>query len=102
MCGHFLKLLSIMCYEFENSSLPLNAYTFDPERFLANRIETTIYMAILHARQVASSVTAAKVAAFSMKTAAQRGGGAMRVNGTRLMDSIHTTCEFGKAHPYGK
>ncbi|EON98456.1 putative beta-alanine synthase protein [Phaeoacremonium minimum UCRPA7] len=26
---------------------------------------------------------------------------ALRVNGPRLMDSIHSTCEFGKAHPYG-
>ncbi|KAI9043947.1 uncharacterized protein KD926_002326 [Aspergillus affinis] len=24
-----------------------------------------------------------------------------RVNGTRLMNSIHDTCDFGKAHPYG-
>ena len=27
---------------------------------------------------------------------------ALRVNGPRLMDSIHSTCEFGKAHPYGE
>ncbi|SPN97348.1 related to N-carbamoyl-L-amino acid hydrolase [Cephalotrichum gorgonifer] len=26
---------------------------------------------------------------------------ALRVNGDRLMDSIHSTCEFGKAHAYG-
>lgn len=26
----------------------------------------------------------------------------LRVNGARLMDSIHTSCEFGKAHAYGE
>lgn len=27
---------------------------------------------------------------------------ALRVNGPRLIDSIHSTCEFGKAHAYGE
>lgn len=27
---------------------------------------------------------------------------ALRINGARLMESIHSTCEFGKAHPYGE
>lgn len=26
----------------------------------------------------------------------------LRVNGSRMMDSIHATCEFGKAHPWGE
>ncbi|KAJ5586926.1 uncharacterized protein N7459_002691 [Penicillium hispanicum] len=25
----------------------------------------------------------------------------MRINGSRLLESIHATCEYGKAHPYG-
>ncbi|CAG9978670.1 unnamed protein product [Clonostachys byssicola] len=25
----------------------------------------------------------------------------LRVNGTRLMETLHSTCEFGKAHPWG-
>lgn len=27
---------------------------------------------------------------------------ALRVNGSRLMESIHATCEYGKAHAYGE
>lgn len=26
----------------------------------------------------------------------------LRVNGSRMMDSIHATCEWGKAHPWGE
>lgn len=26
----------------------------------------------------------------------------LRVNGTRMMNSIHATCEWGKAHPWGE
>ncbi|KEY71703.1 hypothetical protein S7711_02932 [Stachybotrys chartarum IBT 7711] len=36
-----------------------------------------------------------------MTTAAQQSSTALHVNGSRLLDSIHSTCEFGKAHPYG-
>lgn len=25
----------------------------------------------------------------------------LKVNGTRMMDTLHATCDFGKAHPYG-
>ena len=25
----------------------------------------------------------------------------LKVNGSRLMDKLHETCELGKAHPYG-
>jgi len=38
----------------------------------------------------------------SGKRSAQQGFRSLRVNGSRLMDSIHSTCEFGKAHPYGE
>ena len=26
----------------------------------------------------------------------------LRVNGSRMMDTIHATCEYGKAHPWGE
>ncbi|KAI5460941.1 putative hydantoin utilization protein C, partial [Mariannaea sp. PMI_226] len=26
----------------------------------------------------------------------------LKVNGSRLMDTLHSTCEYGKAHPYGE
>lgn len=36
------------------------------------------------------------------KASTQQKFQSLRVNGARLMDSIHSTCEFGKAHPYGE
>ena len=26
----------------------------------------------------------------------------LRVNGGRMMETLHKTCDFGKAHPYGQ
>ena len=37
---------------------------------------------------------------YSLKSV--NGAAPKRINGNRLMDTIHSTCEFGKAHPYGK
>lgn len=34
--------------------------------------------------------------------AGTRGFASLKVNGSRLMDSIHESCEFGKAHAYGE
>lgn len=48
---------------------------------------------------VRGSVTAANDAE---KPSIKQSFQSLRVNGSRLMDSIHSTCEFGKAHPYGE
>ena len=34
-------------------------------------------------------------------TAAANDVSTLKINGSRLMSSLHESCEFGKAHPYG-
>lgn len=45
----------------------------------------------------------ARVSGVSLSRAPIEGGfNSLRVNGSRLMESIHSTCEYGKAHRYGE
>lgn len=53
-------------------------------------------------REKAEGRTAAGAAGYATKAGSPRDHSALRINGARLMDSIHSTCEFGKAHRYGE
>lgn len=54
-------------------------------------------MSLSFIRRMTTTVTSTMSATKAAST-----GSALRVNGARLMDSIHGTCEIGKAHPYGE
>ncbi len=74
----------------------------EPLRLGHRRAQLPAMAAPIKAATMRVPSAGAQLRTLASAASAQQGLPALQVNGSRLMDSIHSTCEFGKAHPYGE